>query len=427
MDDAVEVKVEDDDVPMEENESDNENETNGQNPDNDEAKGVEDMAKVVLNSHADSIYCVASHFDESSKTICIISGGGDDKAFLHKIGNEIETLPLCYGHKDTVSCVALNNPFVSDDLSKTPKYAAVGAYDGAIIIYDPSTGAMIKELEGPSDVEFVSFHPKGGTVLLAGSADDGTVWMYHIPTSKCMQVFVGHENGATAGAFTSDGKWALSCSSDGTLRVWAPRTGVCKHVFRFGDHGAGLTCLATNDGNESQLVLVGAEDGMAHVCHIGGKKVIASLQHTGEQSVNLSNEGIEVPASVEAVGFAPAALNSNWCATGGVDGVLKIWDLNNNGCRHICRHESVAGQVAGITRLRWHPCRPIVFTTASDGIVRIWDARSGKLLKALTGHGDIINDLDVNTFGESAIIISGSDDKSIRVFDYDIAAPLSTS
>lgn len=428
MDDAVEVKVEDDDVPMEEIESDDENETNVPNPGDEETKGVEEMAKVVLNSHGDSVYCVASHFDEVTKTICIISGGGDDKAFLHKIGSETETLSLSYGHKDTVSCVALNNPFVSDDLSKTPKYAAVGAYDGAIIIYDPNTGALLKELEGPSDVEFVSFHPKGGTVLLAGSADDGTVWMYHIPTSKCMQVFVGHESGATAGAFTSDGKWALSCSSDGTLRVWAPRTGVCKQVFRFGDHRAGLTCLAMNDENDSQLVLVGAEDGMAHVCHVGGKKVIASLQHTEEQSANLnSNEEIEVPTSVEAVGFAPAALNSNWCATGGVDGVLKIWDLNNNGCRHICRHENDAGQVAGVTRLRWHPRRPIVFTSASDGIVRIWDARSGKLMKALTGHTDMINDIHVNTFGESAIIVSGSDDKTIRVFDFDTAASLSTS
>mmetsp|Transcript_13870 Transcript_13870/g.21137 ORF Transcript_13870/g.21137 Transcript_13870/m.21137 type:complete len:453 (+) Transcript_13870:40-1398(+) len=427
MEDAVEVEIQDDDAPMEDDESVDENEMSDSRLVGDDTNQVEEMATVVLDSHSDSIYCVASHFDEASKTIYIISGGGDDKSFLHKIGNETKTLSLDYEHKDTVSCVALNIPFVSNDLNKTPKYAAVGAYDGAIIIYDPSTGTMVKELEGPSDVEFVSFHPKGGSVLLAGSADDGTIWMYHIPTSKCMQVFVGHESGATAGAFTADGKWALSCSSDGTLRVWAPRTGVCKHIFRFSDNGAGLTCLAVNNENESQLVLVGAEDGTAHVCHIEGKKVISSLQHTEQSLETRSEEEMDLPTSVEAVGFAPAALNSKWCATGGVDGILKIWDLNNNGCRHICKHESDAGQMAGVTRLRWHPCRPIVFTSASDGMIRIWDARSGKLIKALTGHTDMINDLDINTFGETAIIISGSDDKSIRVFDCDIGAPLKSS
>merc|ERR1712183_146306 len=124
-------------------------------------------------------------------------------AFQYKVsctGNASSKIvqPLPNPHTDTVSCVAYNADFVSEDLKKTPLLAAVGSYDGSIIVYDPISLKKQTKLEGPSDVEWISFHPKGGTVLLAGSGD-GTVWMFHIPLNRCLQVFVGHEQAVTAG------------------------------------------------------------------------------------------------------------------------------------------------------------------------------------------------------------------------------------
>ena len=298
--------------------------------------------------------------------------------------------------------------------------------------------------EGPTDVEWAAFHPKGGSVLLVGSAADNTVWMFHIPLQKCLQVFVGHEAAVTAGNFSPDGRWALSASSDGTVRVWAPRTGVCKHVFRFhnivgggGDEEepAGLTCMAVNGGSDNQLLVVGAEDGQAHVCHIGTKKVVASVRHTEVHNAPLAQgnpmedddeDGEQgVVMSVEAVGFAPC--NTNWLATAGVDGVLKIWDLANAAqCRQTCRPpSSAAGE--GITRLQWHPRLPLCFTASTSGVVRLWDARNGSLLTSLTGHTDVINDLSVcyaDSDGKKAFVATASDDKTVRLFELDIPALL---
>jgi len=250
--------------------------------------------------------------------------------------------------------------------------------------------------------------------------------MYHIPTSKCLQVFVGHESGVTAGAFTPDGRWAVSASSDGTMRHWAPKTGKCKHVFRLGD--AGLTSLAINGGTDGNLVVVGAEDGQAHVCHVGTKKVVASLRHFEPPlSNNNDDEEMELSMSVEAVGFASAAVNPNWVATGGVDGILKIWDLSNDGqCRQVCRPNTEEdSSPGGITRLQWHPALPLVFTSCSDGAVHVFDARNGSLVKTLTGHADMINDLDIcfidpENEGGTVVIVSGSDDKTVRIYELGI-------
>jgi ribosome assembly protein SQT1 len=296
-------------------------------------------------------------------------------------------------------------------------------------LYDPDTSEQKLKLEGPSDVEWISFHPKGGSVLLAGSGD-GTVWMFHIPLNRCLQVFVGHEQAVTAGCFSPDGKWALSASSDGTLRVWAPKTGICKHVFRTGE--AGLTCIASNGGGDGMLVLVGAEDGQAHICHIGTKKVVASLRHyeippTPPVASDEDEEvEMEYPMSVEAVGFSSA--QPNWCATGGVDGKLKIWDLAMDGqCRQVCVPSQEADEGAdSITRLRWHPRLPVVFTTSISGKVRLWDARNGRLLTTLTGHTDMINETDME-FGESGntLVVTAGDDNSVRVFEVDVNVLLS--
>mmetsp|Transcript_7450 Transcript_7450/g.13022 ORF Transcript_7450/g.13022 Transcript_7450/m.13022 type:complete len:490 (-) Transcript_7450:46-1515(-) len=443
MNDAVEVKVDDDDVPMEEDDDDEQVEGNYENGTMEHEGAVAgaqaqdapviDMSRFQLDSHTDSVYAVAAFVENGQ--VAILSGGGDDKAFQYKISTDSTTVPptpvvqnLPYQHTDTVSSVAFNLAHVGEDLKKTPRLAAVGSYDGSIIVYDPDTGTQRLKLEGPSDVEWISFHPKGGSVLLAGSGD-GTLWMFHIPLNRCLQVFVGHEQAVTAGAFSPDGKWALSASADGTLRIWAPKTGLNKHVFRLGE--AGLTCMATKGGSDGMLVMVGSEDGQAHVCHIGNKKVVASLRHfdppagTGGamgSGVDEDEEEMEYPMSVEAVGFSPS--QSNWCATGGVDGKLKIWDLARDGqCRQVCSPPTTTedGTADSITRLQWHPSLPLVFTSSVSGAVRLWDARNGNLVHTLTGGSEQVNDMDIQFFPTgAAVILTASDDKKVRVFELDV-------
>lgn len=427
MNDAVEVHV-DDDLPMDEGD-DNDMEEKSPEGTADTSSSAEssvpDMSSIQLRSHTDSVYAVASFVENGQ--LSILSGGGDDKAFQYKVsgadGNRSTAVtPLSYAHTDTVSSVAYNLEYVGPDPKKTPRIAAVGSYDGSIIIYDADTGTQKLKLEGPSDVEWISFHPKGGTVLLTGSGD-GTLWMFHVPLNRCMQVFVGHEQAVTAGCFSPDGKWALSASADGTLRIWAPKTGLNKHVFRLGD--APLTCMANKGGSDGMLVIAGSEDGQAHVCHIGSKKVVVSLRHydmpTNTESNGDEDEEMEYPMSVEAVGFSPS--QPNWCATGGIDGKLKIWDLARDGqCRQVCAPAETES-VDSITRISWHPSLPFVFASTINGMVRVWDARNGNLLHTLTGGAtaDQINDMDIQFLPDgSAVIVAASDDNAVRVFELNV-------
>jgi len=470
--DVIEVEV-DDDIPMEDDDEDDDEDDN----ENDEEKGsnktadkqrqenemnstsiAPDISIATITSHKPSpVYAIAAHHDGES--LSFVSGGGDDKAFLHILSSDTKstnTIPLEHKHTDSVSCVAINIKYAN--LTKTPNYIAVGSYDGTIILYDPKHGHKIHVLDGPTDVEFLSFHPKGGSVLLAGSIADATVWMYHIPTAKCLQVFVGHEcnsegGGVTTGSFTPDGKFAVTAGMDGTLRVWAPRTGLCKHVFKLsttasdGTGGRGLTCLSINGGQEGQLVICGGEDGNAYVVHIQGKKIVATLQHFdavvnsnlgsgGGHGMEVDDEEDIIVTSVEAVGFATKEVNSNWVATGGSDGVMKVWDLTHGvgQCRQICKLSSEHDLCGGIIHLNWHPTMPLILVSYADGIVRLWDARDGTLLYSLSG-GSSTTENQINDFaaefvgvengaGGTAHIATANDDGTIKVYNVDVQSVL---
>jgi WD40 repeat protein len=136
-----------------------------------------------------------------------------------------------------------------------------------------SVGVLIQTLEGPEDIEWAEWHSKGNAVL-AGSRD-GTIWMWMAHNGQCVQVFTGrklfrmyvfwevyhfvlagHNGGVSTGCFSRDGKNVISGGDDGTVRVWAPKTGACKHVFEgHFAHSAVVTCLVGS--NEGDFILTG--------------------------------------------------------------------------------------------------------------------------------------------------------------------------
>jgi WD40 repeat protein len=462
---------------------------------------------LTISAHSGPVYSCSVVADTPTSWI-VASGGGDDAAYWTRVDGEYSTpttvtQKLTYSYSDSVCAVAMGR---LTQHPAQPLLLAVGGYDGIIVLYDGATGACLMDISsreeeykssfvGPTDVEWLSFHGTG-TVLLAGSSTDGTVWMYHVEvpsssansfyTLNCMQVLVGHAALVAAGGFTADGRWAVTIGNSGTrddatCRIWNPKTGLARHTLHLhsgsttgtlpNDDGeddmvAGLTCLAlgladdeatsnttpatTNAASSSsKLVLAGSEDGWAYVCHVGTGKVLHALRHASDALVITNNNSMETDEddaanmepllSVEAVGFCPS--NPLWCATAGADGILKIWDLANGQCRHLCRVElahptDINRKSAGITRLCWLPpvgsdatraiVPPIVAVATTDGRVHVWDARNGALLQTLrTGGVATINDLQiVSTPDQHAMIVTASEDHAVRLFHLNVTALL---
>nr|CAG8557118.1 8428_t:CDS:10 [Entrophospora candida] len=244
----------------------------------------------------------------------IISGGGDNKSYLWR-SDTGEKLHELSGHDDSV---------VSVSFSKDGQYVATGGMDGKIMVWKVENGQHVATLEGPNEITWLDWHPKGN-VILAGTAES-TIWMWQIPSGNFMNLFAGHSASVTAGQFTPDGKKIVTGSEDSSLIVWDPKNATS--IFKLSNddsrfHHEGITSLAIN--KENSLVLT------------------------------------------ETVGFSDI---SSLAATGSVDNKLNIWDLTTMRLRQTCQHDDA------IVQLQWHHESPLITTCSVDKTVRIWDYRT---------------------------------------------------
>ncbi|KJE89409.1 hypothetical protein CAOG_00883 [Capsaspora owczarzaki ATCC 30864] len=383
------------DAPNEEEMSDDDDapEDDGDEPYTDEQQQWEDASAIGegdtveewiddsaggFTEHSEPIYSVA--INPANPTM-IGTGGGDDVAYLWS-RSDGSVIHKFVGHTDSVASVGFNFDGT---------YFATGGLDGSVKVWNTVTGALVVELDGPDEVEWLSWHPKGN-VLLCGSGS-GTSFMWQIPSGNVMHIFSGHNSRVTAGGFTSDGKSIVTASEDMSLIAWDPKTAEqVSKISAASDgrfHQEAITSLALSHDNV--LVITGGADNKAIITHSKTGKIIASFEgHTD---------------SVESVAFCSTM---PWAASGSLDGTACIWDMSANRVRHTLKHD------AGVIRVQFHPTLPLLITASLDHLVRVWDARTGSLLQDL--HGHLAEPLDICVSNDGSFLISGGEDHHALIF-----------
>ena len=100
-----------------------------------DAKGVEDISTSQFLQHEAEVYAVASFKNIETNNKVVLSGGGDDNAYLWFPDDNNKSIKL-QSHTDTVSSVAFNND---------GKLAATGSMDATVKIWsveEPSRQAV---------------------------------------------------------------------------------------------------------------------------------------------------------------------------------------------------------------------------------------------------------------------------------------------
>lgn len=350
-----------------------------------------DDAAIVLREHTDDTLCVAA---SSSNPKCIITGGMDDKGIIWDL--ELRAPLAKINHfSESVSSVA----FSHDGM-----YAAFATENGLIsIVFMDGSEAPASALDGPSDaVNFLAWHPRA-PVLLAGSSDC-MAYMWNAAKGAFLMAFAGHEDAVSCGAFTADGRLAVTASHDASLRVWSPSTGrtltrvqVGVDGLRAAFHSADIHCLATGIAETAgqTLVATGCAAGDVFLTQRESAQVVARLpRHTG---------------GAESLAFSPAHLRRSFVASGGADGVVRVWDVEASTERCAFAHGGVVAKVV------WHPSKPILMSGASDGAVVLWNVLTASEVVRLCGHEGFITDLCFA--GDGGLIASTSADGTVRVFD----------
>ncbi|KAJ4494957.1 ribosome biogenesis protein Sqt1 [Lentinula edodes] len=351
---------------------------------------VEDNSVQSFPNHQSSVFAVAVHPTQP----LAVSGGEDDLGYIWDI-TDGEVIVKLTGHSDSVVCVGW---------SYDGEIVSTGGMDGKIRLWrrlgkeNYRSWEFLTELQGPDEVMFLKWHPKGN-VLLAGS-NDTTLWLWQLPTGNTMQVFAGHTGPVQCGTFTPDGKRIVSACGDGTLILWDPRSPT--PVFKLTAQDArfdldGITSLGVNPS--STLAVVGGAAGGVRVVSLTKGEVVSALGgHTEGESVE----------AVEFIDLTGAGSGPGVVATGATDGKICLWDLSTMRLRSTVEHSDAVTTLLAVPP----PNNHLLISGSADKTLRTWDARTGTLIKAHRGHQGPILGASLGLNG-SVVVTAGDDGVSL--------------
>ena len=146
-------------------------------------------------------------------------------------GTEISTFK---GHTSYVYSVAF---------SPDGQYALSGSSDNTMKLWDVSNGAQIRTMGYSHNIKSIAISPDS-RYALSGSSDhtmklwdvsSGTeirTFKGHNYNVKSLPIFMGYRYDVNSVAFSPDGRYALSGSSDHTMKLWDVSSGEEVRTFK---------------------------------------------------------------------------------------------------------------------------------------------------------------------------------------------------
>jgi WD40 repeat protein/serine/threonine protein kinase len=242
------------------------------------------------------------------------------------------------------------------------QWVVTGSWDNSAKVWDVQTGRAILKLEGGHDgfVNSAVFSPDGRYVLTAGDDGAAVLWDVRPPGQDAVnaqpviaRTIRAHADRVRFAAFSRDGEWIVTASSDKTAKLWNAATGELVRTFS----GHAWSVLSADFSKDGLRLITGSEDNSAKVWDVA----------TGDCLLTLAGH----TAPVASVAFAPDGMR---VLTGSQDQAAKLWDAATG--KEIL---SLARHTEDVTSVSFSPDGKQVLTGSRDGTAVIWLAVDWKM------------------------------------------------
>ncbi|KAL0209261.1 hypothetical protein RCL1_003519 [Eukaryota sp. TZLM3-RCL] len=199
------------------------------------------------------------------------------------------------------------------------------------------------------------------------SSWDKTCRLWDLKTGETAYLFQAHTADVLSAAFSPDNRKIVTASRDKTIRIWNT-VGECKYVIDRNCHDDWVSDVKVVTSGANQLIFSAGWDKLVKVFNLNTGQIRADLiGHTGYvNTIALSPEG-------------------SLCATGGKDGKILLWVVEN------CSLVATLDAECEIHQIVIHPTEKFLFA-ATDAGVKVYSLEALQLVNTL-----IINQLPEHT------------------------------
>ncbi len=242
----------------------------------------------------------------------------------------------------------------------------------------------------------------------------------------CRHILIGHTGVVSALALTADRARLVSGSLDGSLRVWHLKNGRCERVLTmpsrvrevvvdshdrfYAGCEDGTIVVGTLAKSEPAAVVKGHDDAVYGLALTADEKTLIS----GSADATLCFWDCHTMRRIHALDYRRGWVNAVVVRPDGAiiigteDGAISVWDGERTAWRQLDRHS------LWVWGLALSSDGSTLVSGSGDSSVGIWDARDGRRIAFLEGHGDKVSKVAVTADGAWAV--SGSLDQTARIW-----------
>ncbi len=251
-----------------------------------------------------------------------------EKTILHRLidsllrEKESKTTGFALNNVFEIWKIARENKIIGEDLSRLDfsnvllngvifsSYEASTSFEGATMMYN-----TIMPLGHWGSISFATYSTDNRFILSASS--DGTIKEWDRLTHLCVATFWGHSDSVNSAVYSKDCKFILSSSNDGTVKEWDRSAHSCVATFR-GSNCAANCSVYSEDGS---FILSSFEDG--------------TIMEWDRQTGNCIAKYSGHRQSVTGVIYS---LDNRCILSASDDGNIKEWDRQSHHCTATYNH-----------------------------------------------------------------------------------------
>ncbi|RKP01996.1 hypothetical protein CXG81DRAFT_2085, partial [Caulochytrium protostelioides] len=243
--------------------------------------------------------------------------------------------------------------------------------------------------------EWVGTH---GALMVSGGSDGVCrVWDPHRPPETAERAaLAGHTARIWALSVDRAGERVATASGDGTVKLWSLTPclgGESTPLLTFAEHTKDVYTVAFHPVGR-HMVTGGYDKMLRYVDLERGRTITTFSGHD---------------LSVSDVAFTPLG---NLFVTSAKDGTVRFWDVVSGVCIH-----TITSHLGEVTSVDLAAHGRLLLSSSKDNSNRLWDVRMLRPLKRFRGHQNTSKNFVRARFATDAVVVGGSEDGYLYVWD----------